>query len=332
MFEGKTPAERNKTIAALVLGALALFFVARMLFGGSSPRGPRVVTGTGTRSTPQVTVNGQTPFDGDDAGLAGIVRPVDVNWSPQSGGREPNRNIFAYYVPTGGNRTGGPAIAVPPVEDIPTPTPTPPPPLNLSGLAPSNVFARTGDFKLDVTGDKFTPESRVYLDGQEVPTQFVSGQQLSANVPASMIVAPGGRSISVRTPDGQLYSNPATLNVAAPPPPPFTYVGLLGNARNSDKAILKQQQSTSDNPSGLLTVQRDDVVDRGRYRVTSISERAIDFLDTQLSVKHTLPYVESRATGGNNFSSQPSRYPGPPQPPPPPADGDDDKDGDDEPR
>ena len=112
--------------------------------------------------------------------------------------------------------------------NIPTPTPPPPPPIVLSGVAPGSVFAQTDAFTLTIAGDKFTPQTRVYVDNQEVPTTFTSAQQLAAQIPAPLISAPGTRQVLVRTPDGQLYSNPLSFNVAEPPKPQFTYVGLLG--------------------------------------------------------------------------------------------------------
>ncbi len=317
LFEGKTPAERNKTIAALVLGAIAVLFLARMFFGssGGTTRRP-TVNNTQTARQPSGTATNNA--DANDLISNVNLRPVDFENVALRSVPEPSRNIFAYYVASlaSSKGTGGTTPVVP---LAPTPAPTPPPPLTLSGLAPVNVFARTGDFKLDVTGDKFTPATRVYLDGQELPTRVLGAQQLAATVPASLVVAPGARQVMVRTPDGQLYSNSATLNVAPPPTPPFAYIGLLGDKRYSDKAMLKPQGGNTD----LLTVQRGDVVG-GRFRVTSISERTVDFTDTQLNIKHTLPYVESRSSS----SDPPSRYVAPPQPrPQPPADAD----GDDEP-
>jgi hypothetical protein len=136
-------------------------------------------------------------------------------------------------------------------------------------------------------------------------------------VPAALISAPGARTIVVRTPDNQLFSNETTLNVAAPPTPQYTYIGILGSQRYSDKAILKSPNND------LITVQRGDTV-AGRFKVTSISTRAVEFTDAQLQIKHTLPYVENRATGGAPGSPSP-RYNPPPKP-------DDDNDGDDEPQ
>lgn len=315
LFEGKTPAERNKLIAALAFGAVALFLLARMFFGSSpapharNTNGNRRAGATTARTTAGAAQNGQ-PAQEDD--LLKEMTPVQLTSGPASLNiPDAGRNIFAYHVAPEAKKAG----AAPAPTVAPTPTPEPPPPLTLRGVTPASVYARTGDFTLEVAGDKFTPEARVYLDGQELRTQFKGPQQLSANVPAALILAPGARSITVRTPDGKLYSNPATVNVAQPPAPPFTFVGIIGSPRYSDKAVLKNQGNE------LVTVQRGDLVG-GRFRVTSISERAVEFTDAQLKIRHTLPYVEVRpGQVGPSPSMQRLNVPPPPK--------DDDSDDDD---
>ncbi|MFL6209893.1 MAG: IPT/TIG domain-containing protein [Pyrinomonadaceae bacterium] len=283
LFEGKTPQERYKTIAALALGLIALLFLGRMLFGSSSsPMTTRRTVAPGPR--PGGPAQPPSPTDETMPDIRSVPPIVHATFDGTDGGR----NIFAFYEPPKKPDAAALAALIP----TPTPTPTPPPPLTLSGLTPANVYAQQGDFTLTVTGDKFTAQTRVYMDGQEVPTTFSSAQQLSASVPAALISAPGSRQIMVRTPDGQLYSNAFPLSVGDPPKPQYTYIGLLGGPRYNDKAMLKSPQSND-----VVTVQRGDIVG-GRFRVTSISERSVDFMDTQLKIKHTLPYVESRGPGG----------------------------------
>ncbi|HLL71547.1 MAG TPA: IPT/TIG domain-containing protein [Pyrinomonadaceae bacterium] len=320
LFEGKTPGERNKLIAAIAFGAVALLLLGRMFFGGSDTPARRTAN-TNNRNTRAVSgttangANGSAPADASND-LIRMPRELSierVSYSVPDAGR----NIFAFYV--------APVKATPQTTveaTVPEATPAPTPPLTLSGISPSNVTARTGDFQLQLTGDKFTPQVRVYVDGQELQTTFASEQQLSTTVPAALISAPGARQIVVRTPDNQLYSNDTALNVSAPPTPPFTFVGILGSPRYNDKAILKNQSNE------LITVQRGDTV-AGRFKVTSISTRAVEFTDAQLQIKHTLPYVESRASGSSSPPGSPAG--GSPRfvPPKPPATDDDD--GDDEP-
>jgi len=298
LFEGKTPAERNKLIAALALPALALIFVARMLFFSGGPARPQAnANNNSNRRANTSSVRAPAPQSAAEAEAADdllLARPV--NWQPSaSGGHDAGRNIFAFYVPP-------PKPPPPAAPEVPA-TPTPTPPLLLAGLSPPQVYARTGNFTLQVSGDKFTPAARIYLDGQEQPTQYRSAQQLTANVPAALIAAPGARQVAVRTPDGQLYSNDATLNVMQPPAPTYTYIGLLSR-RSYETAVLKDQRGE------LHSVRAGELVE-GRFRVTAINDRGVEVVDKDLNIKHTMPFVESRATGGG-------RVPGAIQPPPPP--------------
>ena len=317
ILDGKTPAERNKIIAAIAFGALALILVGRMFFGGEDTP-PRRTSNTSNRNSNAATAAATANGAGADTQAADptlqvpreIVYDINpANYSVPDAGR----NIFAFYVAPV-KPTPNPLAAA----ATPEPTPVPTPPLTLSAISPASVMARTGDFTLQLSGDKFTPESRVYVDGQELPTKFASAQQLSTTVPGALINAPGARQIVVRTPDNTLYSNETPLNVAAPPTPQFTFVGILGSSRYNDKAILKAPNND------LITVQRGDTV-AGRFKVTSISTRTIELTDAQLQIKHTLPYVENRGSGASNPGGSVPRI----QPPKPP---DDDGDDDDEPQ
>ncbi|MDQ6651319.1 MAG: hypothetical protein M3Y84_01090, partial [Acidobacteriota bacterium] len=196
---------------------------------------------------------------------------------------EARRNIFVYYEPP---------VTPAPAASVPTPTPTPVPPVLLATLAPANVYARTGDFTLELAGDKFTPQMRVLIDNNELPTRYLGPQQLSAPVPAAVIANPGARQVMLRSADGKLYSNTATLNVAAPPTPNYTYVGIIGTIRHIDTAILQDKASKD-----TLNVQRGDVLG-GRFRVTSISEKELVLVDTNLKIKHTLA-LTSQSDRGN---------------------------------
>lgn len=317
LFEGKTPAERNKMIAAAVLPLLALIFVVRMLFssGPAAPSRGTTNTNANNRRTasraqpPNVNArnaNGQADIVVPEEDTASIT-PVFCCPSP-SGGSDVGRNIFGFYEK--------PVKPPTPTETaLPPATPIPTPPILLSTLAPQSVFAKTGNFTLQLSGDKFGPADRVYIEGQELPTQYRSVQQLTATVPASLITSQGQRNVEVRTPDGKLYSNKQTLNVMQPPAPTYTYVGFLKRPR-LNTAVLK------DSRGDLYSVREGDVVE-GRFRVVEISERGVEVIDKDLSIKHTMPYVSAGAAGQGRGS-----VPGSIQPPPPPAD----EGGDEEPQ
>jgi hypothetical protein len=273
----RNPAERNKLILAGALGIVALVFLWWTFFGfGSSPNKvaprpagqptPSVVNrGTTTKPSPQTVVE----FKGSDLDE---LRPINANY-PTVAAQEPRRNIFVYSEPPPKPSPGS---------SVPTPTPTPIPPILLASLSPANVYARTSDFTLEIAGDKFTPQLRVVIDSSELPTRYLNPQQVSATVPASLIANPGGRQVMLRSADGKLYSNTSTLSVEAPPTPNYSYIGIIGTRRYVDTAILQDKGNKE-----TLNVQRGDLLG-GRFRVTSISEKEIVLVDSNLKIKHTL--------------------------------------------
>jgi len=208
-----------------------------------------------------------------------LGRFTEIRYEPSSyNAPEAKRNIFAYYEPP-----------LKPVKEAttPTPTPTPTPPVLLASVSPSNVYARTADFKLEVAGDKFTPEMKIFVDGRELPTAYKNPQQLSTTVAASVIAAPGSRQVVVRTPDSRLYSNPMQINVADPPKPNYVYVGIIGRPNRVDDVALVQER----NARNIINVLRGDILS-GRFRVTSISEKELVLTDTTLKIKHTIAMSE----------------------------------------
>jgi len=206
-----------------------------------------------------------------------------INWpGAPPGVPEAKRNIFAFYE----KPTPAPKPSVEPI-----PSPTPPPALLLASLSPSNVYARTGDFTLEVTGDKFTSDARVTVDGRELPTRFVSPQQLSASVPASIIGNAGARQVIVRSANGKLFSNVTVLNISAPPTPNFGFIGIIGTYKRMDTAILQDKSNKE-----VHNVQRGDMVG-GRFRVTSISEKEVVLVDANLKIRHSLPYTAEGEKG-----------------------------------
>jgi hypothetical protein len=302
MTEIRNPGERKKLIWAGILGMLAILLLwwTFVGFGTSANKvASTTVSPTKPPSGNRPTLNKLQPqmaveLKGD---LLDQLRPISIVFSIPSV-PDPKRNIFVYYEPP------------PPVVKasiVPTPTPTPTPPVLLASISPSNVFARTGDFTLELAGDKFTPQTKVLIDNNEMTTRYISPQQLSATVPATVIANPGGRQVMVRSPDGALYSNSAALSVAAPPLPNFTYVGIFGTRRHIDTAILQDKASKE-----ILNVQRGDLLG-GRFRVTSISEKELVVVDNSLKIKHTLAYTNQSDRGN------------PQQRPTPRAEGEDDE-------
>ena len=285
------PGEKKKMIVAAILGLVALLILYWALFGfggSSGPTTPRAAaTPTPARNTQPGTLRQQNTtavtISPDVANLA-LFAPIEYTPSAYTA-PEARRNIFAYYV--------APKLPEKPVQEV-TPTPTPPAPLLLASMSPSNVYARSPDFKLEISGDKFTPLTKIYFDGRELATTYTSPQQLSANVAATLIAAPGTRSIIVRNADNSLYSNPGSLNVAAAPTPNYLYVGIIGQyTRVEDTAIVQDRSNKN-----VMNVRRGDVLS-GRFRVTSISEKELVMMDTTLKIRHALAMTEGERGVGN---------------------------------
>lgn len=282
-FDPNNPNEKKKMIAAGALGLVAIIVLGYVFFGGSS-KPPANTIAKGPSPTPRVGNVISDPPPDDPSKYTEIIYTGTV--PPAT---EANRNVFAFYEP--------PPPTPRPVY-IPTPTPTPTPPVTASSLSPSNVYARTpADFTLQVSGDKFTPALHIVMDGRDLPTRFISPQQLFATVSANLISNPGVRQVMVRSNDGQIYSNTITMNVTPPPLPNYNYVGLIGKPHFNDTAVLQDK-----NNKDLQNVQRGDVVGV-RFRVVSISEKEVKLIDITLKITTTIP-----------FSSDPNS-PGPYRPP-----------------
>ena len=300
IFADKSPAERNKLIVAIVLGVIAVFAVGYLLLGSSS--------------TPPKTVRTTNPNKGGPMDPNGPAKPqvmpvVQINQQkrmmaptpidprfPEPGSAEVGRNIFGFFVP--------PPKPSPSPSPLPSPSPMPSPTLTLASLSPQSVYARTADFDLVVNGDKFVNGVQIYINDAQIPTRFVSQQQVTAKIPAAMIVGEGQRIVAVKSTDGKLWSNTATLIVQAAPTPNFNYIGILETKRLVGTAILEDK-----NTKTQVSAQRGDVVG-GRFRVSSISAREVVFVDTTLRIKHTVAFSgESAKTGP--VTGQPRRPPEP---------------------
>ena len=290
MVDLSKPGEKKKLIWAAVLGLVAIIVLWWTFIGfdsGTSSTAARpAASPTPQRAAQQ---NTQRPNGNVSPEVKKAQDFTEVTYEPASyNPPEAKRNIFAYYEPP-------PPPAVTPTQPPQTPTPTPP--VLLASVSPANVYARTADFKLEVAGDKFTPEMRIFVDGRELPTAYKNPQQVSATIPASFIIAPGARNIIVRTPDNRLYSNSVSINVAAPPTPNYTYIGIISpHDRLTDTALLQDKSNKS-----ILSVSKGDVLS-GRFRVTSISDKELVLTDTTLKIKHTIAMSEGDKGAGGPLS------------------------------
>lgn len=284
------PGEKKKLIWAAILGLAAVITLWWVLFGfggSSNTNTPRAAASpTPTRTTPRPGTQQQQAAETVSPDVASLALFAPIVYRPSSySAPEARRNIFAYYVPP---------VKAAPVVQQPPPSPTPPPPLLLASLSPANVYARSADFKLEISGDKFTPATKIYFEGRELQTTYISPQQLSAPVAAAFIAAPGTRNIIVRTADNSLYSQPATLNVAAPPTPNYLYVGIISPHNRVEDVAIVQDKSNKN----IMNVHRGDLLS-GRFRVTSISDKELVMTDTTLRIQHKLAMTEGEKNLNN---------------------------------
>jgi len=280
------PGERKKLIWAAVLGLIAIIFLwwTFIGFGRSNPtthaRSSTASPTLGNRSAPARAANNVNSSTEPQLADMSYMQEV-VLQGPGTNVPEPKRNIFAYV-----------EKAKPVASATTTPTPTPTPPVLLANINPQNVYARTADFTLELSGDKFTPDMRVFVDGRELPTKYKGPQQMTATVAAAIIASPGVRQVKVQTPNGSAYSGVAQLSVAPAPTPNYSYVGIIGTPTHVDTALLQDKTNKE-----ILSVQRGDLLS-GRFRVTSISEKEVVFMDANLKIKHTLAMTEGERVSG----------------------------------
>ncbi|HRI02195.1 MAG TPA: hypothetical protein PLL77_00510 [Pyrinomonadaceae bacterium] len=296
LFEGKSTTERNKIIAAALLGLVALVALylafGRSFFGGSTPTAKSSPTPRPSVTPRNVDTTRPLPTVGEQDFL---YQTTPVDYRPGgSGAPDPGRNIFAFYEPPPPCKGAECPTPVPPPIKTPVPaTPAPTPPIILASLNPQAIYAGSPAFRMEVNGDFFTADSRIYFNQSEMPTIFVNGQKLVADVPANFIQQEGARQIIVQTPDGTKYSNQVMLNVQAPPRPGFQYIGMIGRKRyNNDTAYFTEGGRPA--PFGA---RLNDVVG-GRFRLVDISNVEVVFEDTSLGFRHRLPLTKAATTGG----------------------------------
>jgi hypothetical protein len=269
----KSKETRNK----LLLGALMLVLVGVVYYqfftgsGGANP--PPGVAPAAAKTTPSPTP--PRPTGGTPAPI--ISQPLDLasmqRGSNSSGGT--GRNIFIYPTPT------------PPPPPRPTPIITPTPwPIPVFSLNPGGVIARTADFTLTVFGEKMPQDAQGFLNERAYPTTFVNATQVRINVPADAIRAPGSLTVKVRSKsDPNIESNPTPLQVAAPPEPPYKYIGII-TLKNVPKAVLSSQGDDND----VYNVKKGDVLG-GKWKVINITSKKVEIEDISIKVSHIINYT-----------------------------------------
>jgi hypothetical protein len=270
----KSKENRNK----ILLGALLLMLLGVVYYqffsGGGETSSSTAVARATVRTSPSPTPPRQT--SGTPVPI--VSEPLDIasieGESQSSGGT--GRNIFVYPTPT-------PPPPPPPPTPIPSPTPWPIPVFSAN---PGNLIARTAGFTLTVFGEKMPQDAQGLISGRAYPTTFISASQVKINVPAEAIRMPGVIGVSVRSSSNEaLVSNTISIPVAAPPEPPYKYVGLV-TVKNTPTATLVTQGADED----VYNVKKGQVLG-GRWKILNITPMKVELEDTSIKVSHTINYT-----------------------------------------
>ncbi len=282
--ENSTSEKTQETRKKLALGGLLVVFVGVMYFqffsGSSAPAPAPKPPSARAASSPSPTPSRQTPQrSGTPEPI--ISQPLDLATmqARNNQGSGTGRNIFVYPTPT-------PVPPPPPVSPTPTPTPLP---IQVFSVNPGGVIARTGDFTLTVFGEKIPQDAQGSIDGRTYPTTFVGSNQIKIKVPAEAIRNPGNLGVMVRSQsNARIYSNQTSLNVAAPPEPPYKYIGQI--FKKSEKtAVLKSTNNDED-----INVKIGAPFG-GRWKVVNITPQKIDIEDTEYKILHVINYSGNNA-------------------------------------
>lgn len=304
----------------MVLGGMCLlvfyFAFGRNLFGSSTTTvtvkqaSPTSQSSTSTKAEPdKFELPSRKEQDFVDSSTL-IAYNQDSFYAP-----DPGRNIFAFYEPPVPTPYSPTPFVAPPTPPI---TPTPTPPMQIAFINPQSIYAGSKGFRLEIAGDHFTPDTRIYFSQQEMPTNFVTPQRMTADIPGVLITGDGQRQVIAQTPDGKLYSNQIMLDVQAPPKPQSQYIGMIARKRsNNDTAYFLETGKQ------IPTAARLNDVVEGRFRLLSISAQETILEDVNLGFRYKLPLftpppgtVTSPAPGRGGFPGSESYIPYNPSVPP----------------
>lgn len=116
------------------------------------------------------------------------------------------------------------------------------PPPTLTSINPNSALLNSGEFTLTANGSNFAPSSVIRWNGQTRQTNFVSGTQLTATIPASDLSSAGTAQVTVFTPSpGGGTSSAQTFTITQPNPVPTI-------------SSLSPNKATEGSPAFTLTV------------------------------------------------------------------------------
>lgn len=271
--------EMGKRVA---LGALLLVFAGIIYYNFFYNSGtPATAPPSGQQASARPSPSPRQQQGGSRPGATPepiVSQPLqfDLISSKGAAGDGTGRNIFVYPPPP-------PPPTPKPLPPQPTP---PPPPIGLYSANPSGLLARTGDFNLTIFGKDVPEDVRIFVDGREYATIYVSPTEARAKIPGDVIKSPGNLGVQVRSAGNPaLYSNQVSINVAEPPAPPYKFIGLIVS-RKSTLAVLKSQ----DNPDENFNVKKGDVIGK-HWRIVNITPQKIEIEDTNIKVMHSINFT-----------------------------------------
>jgi len=71
----------------------------------------------------------------------------------------------------------------------------------ITAITPTVALRGSGSVAIEITGTDFFPTSKIYVDGDELVTTFVSGNTLQATIPSAKTSSYGQRQVTVVTPN-----------------------------------------------------------------------------------------------------------------------------------
>lgn len=105
-----------------------------------------------------------------------------------------NFEVGAYLELKAANPSPGGGLSTPAVFTVFNPVP------ELTSMHPQTVVAGSPGFTLSLTGDHFVKTSAVSFNGCQLPTRYLSGNQIEATMPAEALKTPGNYPIKVINP------------------------------------------------------------------------------------------------------------------------------------
>ncbi|MGH9769945.1 MAG: IPT/TIG domain-containing protein [Blastocatellia bacterium] len=153
----------------------------------------------------------------------------------------------------------------------------------ITSLNPNVVAEGSGDFTLTVTGTNFVNGAQVRINGAPRPTTFVSSTQLTTNIAASEVAAPGTLNVQVVNPDpGGGASNTVALEIRRRNPVPRI-------------TTINPETILAGGPAFVLVVNGANFVQGSVARVNG-QDRQTDLVsDTSLTVQ--IPATDVAAAG-----------------------------------